>query len=152
MCWWLFLRILGCFRVTGNPEVIASAVGLVPTTRIPSVLDFLTRCRLPGANPANFPNPVSELTSERPTNSELCHMATQFMANGGEPGVNEILIIRHKRRELTSSGSFWRTGQNGLKRLELSRSREDRASPVKAAWQPCGSHQQILGFLRPEGL
>jgi hypothetical protein len=34
MCWWLFLRILGCFRVTGNPEVIGSAVGLVPTNAL----------------------------------------------------------------------------------------------------------------------
>jgi hypothetical protein len=31
MCWWLFLRILACFRVAGHPEVIGSAVGLVPT-------------------------------------------------------------------------------------------------------------------------
>jgi hypothetical protein len=36
-------------RMTGKPDVISPPVGLVPTnakTRISSVLDFLTRCRL----------------------------------------------------------------------------------------------------------
>src|SRR6267378_5479406 len=33
-------------RLTGNREVMSWSVGLVPTTHISSVLDFLMRCRL----------------------------------------------------------------------------------------------------------
>ena len=39
------LVLVGFGSRVGNPEVISSPVGLVLITRIPSVLDFLTRCR-----------------------------------------------------------------------------------------------------------
>jgi hypothetical protein len=43
-----------CRWVTDKLEVIGSSVGLDRETRMSSVLDFLTRCRLAGTNPANF--------------------------------------------------------------------------------------------------